>query len=328
MSKTIKNKIISNKTRKTRSNEEKPEDRKIYESSLQFLEEYARSNPYSKKTMIQGFHELVKKGYIFMNIGNDGTILKIIGQRNIVKIFNENGRKECSILEKMNSSQENPYINPDKIHCRTIDHTSFISTFGPLLQIFPMDQQDEYYIMTMPYLGIDFEQFLSSSYYLAHIKKSKKENPDLPCISIKEYKNISIALLNFYNKIKKMMYVSGIIHNDLKLNNIIYIKRKNYFVLIDFDNATFLDSNPRFSKETNNDLILFFKKIVLEFLYYAIGNQTILNHIKPLVIELEHITNTVPTDFLERLIQHNKDLDSNEISSKTMENTIQKNRIS
>jgi len=151
-------------------------------------------------------------------------------------------------------------------------------------------------------------------------------------MTIKEYKQISIALSNFYNKIKNMIYVSGIIHNDFKLNNIIYIKRKNYFVLIDFDNATFfeppLESNIRFIKESNHDLIMFFKKIVLEFLYYAIGNQTIFNHIKPFVIELEHITNQVSTDFLERLIQHNKGLDLNTMITKTMENTIQKNRIS
>jgi len=252
-------------------------------------------NPTLTRQSISILNNAVDKGYILIYSGGGGVIFKILNEPRLLKIIYN--FHECEIYARLPRIEGMPYANPELTHCRGTSKREIFEMFDDNLIKYDVlnEKTDEdevkspYYILSMPFLGIDFLAYLfefSYSHYNG-IWISVEESPGNKDMTVSIFKNLCDILHTFNIKLKKMH--KHMVHKDIKLNNIIFDTDKNELILIDFDQSrVYPDTSPPV-KEINNDEFAFINLVVKQVLYYAIRNKYIYDSIKetPLLMYVE-----------------------------------------
>jgi serine/threonine protein kinase len=259
-------------------------DQLLYDKSFNKFMEYP--NAILIRHAINILNNAVEKGYILIYSGGGGVIFKILNEPRILKIIYD--FNECEIYARLPRIEGMPYADPDLTHCRITSKREIFEMFDDKLIKYDVlnEKTDEeevespYYIISMPFLGIDLFTYLFHFSYL-HYNKIWVAVPELPGdrdMTVSIFKNLCDILHTFNIKLNEMH--KYMVHKDLKPNNIIFDIERNELILIDFDQSrVYPDGSPP-EKEIFKDNFAFIHLVIKQVLYYAIRNKYIYESIK------------------------------------------------
>jgi serine/threonine protein kinase len=170
--------------------------------------------------------------------------------------------------------------------------------------------------LIMPYLGETFCEFLDT--YKKLCKRPCKVDIDTTdvvvpqrIVDIVTCKRVIVAFQKLYDDIKSYN-TSGIFHNDIKPDNLIYNVENNVLIMIDFNNSihkqiinTYVHNIKSYQELI--DKYDFMNKVVLYFLEIAFNNQTIYDELYDLYEKLVKYKNSLTIKMKPQYELHKKD---------------------
>ena len=260
-------------------------DKLLYDKS--FKEFMEHPNATLRRHKINILNNAVEKGYILIYSGGGGVIFKVLKEPRLLKIIYD--FHECEIYERLPQIEGMPYAYPKLSNCKITSKAEIFEMFGDKLIKYDIlnEKTDEeevespYYILSMPFLGIDLFTYLFQFSYLHYnrIWVSVNESPGDKDMTVSIFKNLCDILHTFNIKLNEMH--KYMVHKDIKPNNIIFDTEKNELILIDFDQSrVYPDGTTPTVKEIYSDEYNFINLVVKPVLYYAIRNKYIYDRIK------------------------------------------------
>ena len=172
------------------------------------------------------------------------------------------------------------------------------------------------YQLTMPYLGKTFCDFLDPYKKICKIQckivvDSTSDAINLRILDVITCKKIIVAFQKLYADIHNYN-TSGIFHNDIKPDNLIYNVERNVLILIDFNasiNKQIVDQYVHNVKSYQEilDKYAFIKRVVLYFFQIALNNQTIYDGIYDLYADLIKYIKNVTSKIKPHIELHQDD---------------------
>ena len=172
------------------------------------------------------------------------------------------------------------------------------------------------YQLIMPYLGETFCKFLDQ--YKKICKRPCKVDVDETIavtsqhiVDIVTCKRVMIAFQKLYNDICSYNK-SGIFHNDIKTDNLIYNVENNVLIMIDFNNSIHKQITNIYVHKIKSyqeiiDKCDFIDKVVLYFLEIAFNNQSIYDELYDLYEDLIKFIKSINMDIKPYYELHSKD---------------------
>ena len=172
------------------------------------------------------------------------------------------------------------------------------------------------YQLIMPYLGNTFCDFLDPYKKICKIQckvvmDSTKVGLPLRIVDVVTCKRIIGAFQKLYIDIHNYN-ASGIFHNDIKPDNLIYNVENNVLILIDFNASIHKQIVDQYVHNIKSyqeifDKYAFINKVVLYFLQIALSNQTIYDELYDLYADLIKYIKTVTSKIKPHIELHQTD---------------------
>jgi serine/threonine protein kinase len=255
---------------------------------------------YMNKVINSGFYGIILHPSIDCNEGipsNDDTIGKIA--------LEKHNKLEYDIIRSLPAFHNAPYVTSEEVTLCEIDPNWLLQyedkddAITEFIELVDEDEDNKLTQLTMPYLGLDFLEYMSQFQNpyaaLAQVYSNKNATGimDVPTL-----KRIMHALNILYQQIEEMN-LRGVYHEDIKENNVMYNPDTNTFKLIDFGLSTSIhvkESTRTEYYEIKNlfklhitEKIQFLKYLIGHVLYIACNNNYIYSVMLPMVKELERV---------------------------------------
>ena len=230
---------------------------------------------------------LDEKGYLLIYSGSGGTIFKMVESDIVIKIIYY--YKECDIYTNLPRFERMPYADPRLSHCSVITKHNIFEMIDENIIKYELlidkteeeEAENPYYILTMPFLGIDFLNYMWQFSY-SHFDRiwvSVSMTPGTNNLTVEIFKNLCNILHEFNIKLD-IMHQHNFIHNDIKLNNITFNEDENKLVLIDFDQSQYYPNKESVPlNAVSKDERAYINFVIKQVVYYAIRNKQIYDKI-------------------------------------------------